>query len=306
MRSPLPQAFLDRLERIFPPNYHMQTLRSFSAPKRVAFRLNPLKAPPAATLDELHALGFAPEPVAEVAGAYTLPPEAKRPLTETEAFRDGRIYIQNPSSMLAPLALDPRPDERILDLAAAPGGKTLMMAAMMDNRGEIAAVEPVKERFFRLRRNLQNGNAAIVTTFRKDGRGVGRACGPRFDRVLLDAPCSSEAKFRADDPHSYAYWSPRKIKESRKLQKRLILSAWESLTPGGRMLYSTCSFAPEENEEVVDFLLGKAPDARILPIETTLPASLEGFTAWEGKTFASDLALTRRIVPDETYDGFYL
>jgi 16S rRNA (cytosine1407-C5)-methyltransferase len=127
-----------------------------------------------------------------------------------------------------------------------------------------------------------------------------------FDRVLLDAPCSSEAKFSILNPRSYAFWSLRKIRESRKLQKRLILSAWESLRPGGRLLYSTCSFAPEENEAVLDFLLKKRRDAEILPLELPVPNVMEGMAEWEKSRFDPSVARARRILPTEEMDGFFL
>jgi 16S rRNA (cytosine1407-C5)-methyltransferase len=127
-----------------------------------------------------------------------------------------------------------------------------------------------------------------------------------FDRVLLDAPCSSEAKFSTLNPKSYAFWSPRKIKESQKLQKRLILSAWESLKPGGRLLYSTCSFAPEENEAVLDSLLKKRSDAEILPLELPVENCMAGLTAWEKKRFDPAVSRARRILPTGEMDGFFL
>ncbi|ADV46711.1 RsmB/NOP family class I SAM-dependent RNA methyltransferase [Nitratifractor salsuginis] len=303
----LPPEFTQRLERLFPPHIYERVLQSFSSPKTTTFRVNPLKTDASSLQKELESLGFEIEAVDWLPGAFRLlDPDQRRALTESGAFYEGRLYIQNLSSMLAPLILAPRPEEQVLDLAAAPGGKTLMMAGMMENRGWISAVEPVKERFHRLKRNIENAGAEIVHTYMKDGRSVGRACPAMFDRVLLDAPCSSEAKFSTLNPKSYAYWSPRKVKESQRLQKRLILSAWQSLRPGGRLLYSTCSFAPEENEAVVDHLLGKAPDAKLLPIELPIDNQMEGLVGWEKKRFAPELERARRVLPTEEMDGFFL
>ena len=303
----LPADFTGRLRRLLPPERCAQVESSFHRPKTTTFRVNPLKTDAETLQRELEAAGFRVEAVEWLPGAFRLSdPAQRRALTESDAFYEGRLYIQNLSSMLAPLLLDPRPGEQVLDLAAAPGGKTLMMAGLMEDRGWLSAVEPVKERFHRLRRNIESAGATIVHTYLKDGRGVGRACPLMFDRVLLDAPCSSEAKFSTLRPESYAYWSPRKIRESQRLQKRLILSAWESLKPGGRLLYSTCSFAPEENEVVIDFLLKKKPEARLLPVEVPVPNRMEGLTAWEKKRFDSTLDRTRRILPDGEMDGFFL
>lgn len=303
----LPADFVERLRRIVPQPAFSPILESFSLPKTTTFRVNPLKSDAQTLQSELLKAGLHPQPVDWLPGAFRLPTEEKRLLTETDAFYEGRLYIQNLSSMLAPLLLAPQPGERILDLAAAPGGKTLMMAGIMEDRGWISAVEPVSDRFHRLRRNLENAGTAIVHTYRKDGRGVGRACPLQFDRVLLDAPCSSEAKFRSAEPRTFAYWSLRKIRESQKLQKRLILSAWQSLKPGGTLLYSTCSFAPEENEAVVDFLLTKASqEAVLLPVDLPISNTMEGLTEWGKRHFSSELRLSRRILPDGEMDGFFL
>jgi len=302
----LPTEFVDRLRRILPAERYAEVLETFGRPKTTTFRLNPLKTDAASLTEELEKQGLHPEAVEWLPGAFRLPDAERRALTESDAFYEGRLYIQNLSSMLAPLILDPRPGEQILDLAAAPGGKTLMMAGMMKDRGRLSAVEPVRERFFRLRANIGRSGATIVHTYMKDGRGIGRACPLMFDRVLLDAPCSSEAKFSLLRPQSYAFWSPRKIKESQKLQRRLILSAWESLKPGGRLLYSTCSFAPEENEAVVDFLLQRESGAAILPVDPPPCSATEGVTGWKKKRFDPSLSRTLRILPTSEMDGFFL
>lgn len=307
VQSTLPPDFVTRLSQIVPAEYLCETLESFERPKRTIFRVNPLKSDPLSLKEELESVGLHPSMFQPLEGVFSIPDGERRRLTETDAFYEGRLYIQNPSSILAPLVLDPHPGESVLDLAAAPGGKTLLLAALMKNRGILSAVEPVKERYHRLRRNLENAGAQMVRTYHKDGRGVGRACPLMFDRVLLDAPCSSEAKFSTLRPQSFAYWSLRKIKESQRLQKRLILSAWESLKPGGTLLYSTCSFAPEENEEVVAHLLKKFPEtARIVPLELPIDRWQEGLSSWGKKSFPSSFSLLRRILPDENFDGFFL
>ncbi len=306
-QSSLPELFVERLKEILPAETLSAVMETFHAPKSTTFRVNPLKSDADSLSRALQEAGMHPEAISEIPGAFRIPAAERRALTESDAFYEGRLYIQNLSSMLAPLALDPRPGERILDLAAAPGGKTLMMAGMMQDQGWISAVEPSKERFHKLRRNIESAGTTIVHTYMKDGRGIGRACPMMFDRVLLDAPCSSEAKFSTLRPQSFSFWSPRKIKESQKLQKRLILSAWESLKPGGTLLYSTCSFAPEENEAVVDFLLGRSPDeVEILPIDLPVQNLMDGLLSWQKKRFHPSVALAKRILPTEEMDGFFL
>jgi 16S rRNA (cytosine1407-C5)-methyltransferase len=225
-------------------------------------------------------------------------------LSETAAAERGAIYQQNPSSYFAASVLAPRPGEEVLDLAAAPGSKTIAMAAMMGNSGRIAAVEPVKARFHRLRANLARCGVTNVQLYQRDGRGVGRAVGERFDRVLLDAPCSSEARMRWHAPATYRHWTTRKVKEAVRKQKSLIRSAYASLKPGGELVYSTCSFAPEENEGVVNHLLERT-DAELLPVERCPPNAVPGVTTWR-KRGRLELARCVRIVPDGVWDGFFI
>jgi tRNA (cytosine49-C5)-methyltransferase len=290
-----PGALRAHLERLLPAG----ALDTFAIDKPIAFWINPLRAPdPEHVRRELASLH--PTRV-EWIDAFTIGPEHRRALTESAAFAEGRIYVQSLASMLAPLALDPQPGEEILDLAAAPGGKTIRIAALMQNRGRIAAVEPIKARFFRMRGNLERCGASIVRTYMSDGRSIGRKTPERFDRVLLDAPCSSEARVDLRDPDTYAHWSPRKLKESSRKQRGLIESAYTCVRPGGVLVYSTCSFAPEENEGVIEHLLSRTDayvEALALPIENVAPGRTEGADP--------SLALSRRIVPTREMDGFYL
>ena len=146
-----------------------------------------------------------------------------------------------------------------------------------------------------------------MQTYLKDGARVWRQCPEQFDRVLLDAPCSSEGKFRADAPKTWAYWSEKKIAEMNRKQRKLLYSAVRCLKPGGVLVYSTCTFAPEENEEVVDRALVQFGDALDvddieLPFDNTVP----GLAQWRGKTFDQRLRRARRIVPQDGMEGFFV
>ena len=302
----LPELFVERLAQVVPDEHFEQVLASFAAEKPTTFRLNPLKGDPAATREELLAEGFTLTAVPWYAQAYAIPPAQRRPLTETAAFYDGRLYIQNLASMLAPLVLAPQPGEEVLDLAAAPGGKTLQLADLMGNEGDLAAVEAVKPRFFKLKANLAQ-HGANAKCYLMDGRAAGRRWPQRFDKVLLDAPCSSEARFRTADPTTWSHWSARKIKETAHKQKKLLEAAFYALRPGGAMLYCTCAFAPEENELVVANLLRKHEgEVRVEPITLPLPNGQEGLTEWGGKTLPPALAGCLRVLPTAEMDGFFL
>ena len=300
----LPQAFVERLRQIVDDADFDTTLASFSRTSQTAFRVNTLKTGVAEALDELDVEA---RPLPWYSEGFVADIRYREALTLSPAFGEGRIYIQNPASMLAPLLLDPQPGEEVLDLAAAPGGKTLMMAAMMQNRGRIAAVEPVKGRFFRLRNNLDTFGASVVDTYLKDGREVGWKVPERFDRVLLDAPCSSESRFDANDPASFSHWNERKVKEVQRKQKKLICSALAALKPGGVLLYSTCSYSPEENELVVQHALKKF-DGRVSiePAAMRLDNFRPGLAQWKGKTLDPRLGECVRVLPDDTMHGFFL
>ena len=206
---------------------------------------------------------------------------------------------------MAVMALDPHPNQRILDLCAAPGSKTSQIAMLMQNKGYLKANEPIRQRLYRLKAVLQltGAQAQISST---DGRRLKEHSG-LYDRILVDAPCSCEGRFIINEPKSFAYWSVRKIKEMSHKQKGLLLNASRLLAPGGILVYATCTLAPEENEEVVDWFLRKS-DARF---ELT-PIHLEGvktypcLTEWQKRTYDSRIKAAARILPDERMEGFFI
>ncbi|MBB5019767.1 16S rRNA (cytosine1407-C5)-methyltransferase [Chitinivorax tropicus] len=307
MNTVLPAIFVERLQRIVPPERLETVLASFSQPAPTVFRVNTLKTTPTQLCETLQAAGLTPAPIDWQPTAYFVPATQRRALTETSAFYDGWIYVQNLASQLAPIILAPSPGETVLDLAAAPGGKTCQLAALMQNQGVLSAVEPVKDRFFRLKANLQQQGVTIARTYMTDGRSVGAKCPEMFDKVLLDAPCSSEARFDALDSDSVAHWSLQKVKEVSHKQKRLLNAAIHSLKPGGTLVYSTCSFSPEENEKIIEAQLKSFGDAiEILPIELPIDNWQAGLPEWEGKAFHPRVTLARRILPNAWMDGFFL
>ena len=217
----------------------------------------------------------------------------------------GLIYIQSLSSMLPPLVLDPRSGERILDLCAAPGSKTSQMAALMHNQGEMVCVENIRKRVYKLRAVLTLlgvTNARLVVT---DGRRFRDA--QFFDRVLVDAPCSSEGRFNPRDPKTLAYWSPRKIKEMARKQKGLLLNGLRLVKKGGVLVYSTCTFAPEENEAVVDWVLRKTAGAvEVLPVAVPNIKTYATLAGWSGRPFDARIRDCARILPTPEMEGFFI
>lgn len=282
----LPAAFVDRLRSELGDAVASRIVASMGAAKQAAYWANPLRT------GELPPFGA---PVDGMAGVFATPAEERESLVRHRAAASGRIYILNPSSVLAVDALDPQPGDAVLDLAAAPGGKTLLVAARIGSTGSMVAVERVKGRFHRLRANLERCGVRNARCRLGDGRRVARSLG-LFDRVLLDAPCASEARFRADDAATMRHWSPRKVREAAHKQRGLIRAAFAALKPGGVLVYCTCSYSRRENEGVVDYLLRSEPGAAPLPqVEPKTADAMPGRVPG-----------TLRILPDALFDGFFL
>ena len=306
----LPDLFLDRLARIVPPGRLDAVRATFDAPLATAFRVCALRAEPAAVLGALAAAGIAADAVGGVPGAYVVGPGQRAALLASEPYTRGDVYVQNVSSQLPPHLLAPEPGERVLDLCAAPGSKTGQLAAQMQNRGEIVAVEKVRGRYARLRQNVLAQGAAIVRPVLGSGAATWHHEPEAFDRVLVDAPCTTEGRFRSDVPETTRYWSRRKIKEMRSTQRSLLFSAIQCLRPGGRLVYSTCTFAPEENEGVVAKALRTFGD-RVEVLDAGLDAALSahvqpGLASWNGRAFPDAVGRTRRVLPDGRFEAFYV
>jgi 16S rRNA (cytosine1407-C5)-methyltransferase len=303
----LPSLFLERLQRIVPPDTYDSCVTSFAIRRPTAFRVNTLKVDRDGIRTELETQGFKLATVDWLPDAFLVEADQRRALTETSAFHEGRIYVQNLSSMVAPMVLNPQPGEQVLDLAAAPGGKCLQMAAMMNDLGRIVAVDAVKKRFFRLRANVGRSGTSIVDTYLMDGRRSGRRWPGTFDAALLDAPCSSEGRFSQLAPRSWQYWSLRKVRESARKQVGLLKAALDSLKPGGSLLYCTCAFSPEENEAVVDTQLARYNyELTIVPVVLPVCNTQVGIARWEDREFHPDLSRCVRILPTGAMEGFFL
>ncbi|MBX6396445.1 MAG: RsmB/NOP family class I SAM-dependent RNA methyltransferase, partial [Alicyclobacillaceae bacterium] len=188
----------------------------------------------------------------------------------------GVYYIQEPSAIAAAVLLDPQPGELVLDLAAAPGGKASHLAARLANRGLLVANEPNPKRCRVLVQNLERLGVANALVTQENPKSLLRWA-HTFDRVLVDAPCTGESMFRKD-PGSVAAWSERRIRRHAELQQQILSVAADLVRPGGRLLYATCTFSPEENEQVIAWFLNHRPDYRLLPAR--LPGAAPGRPEW--------------------------
>ncbi|WP_297436441.1 RsmB/NOP family class I SAM-dependent RNA methyltransferase [Thermococcus sp.] len=181
-------------------------------------------------------------------------------------FNKGFAIAQEEAAAVASLVLDPKPGETVVDLAAAPGGKTAHMAELMKNEGKIYAFDVDKARIKRMNEVLRRTGVEIAEIVRADGRKAPDILGEGIaDGVMLDAPCTSDGTI-AKNPELRWRLREKNIPKVVSLQKELLESAWKLLRPEGRLLYSTCSMFHEENEGVVEWFLGRHPDAGLVPL----------------------------------------
>lgn len=219
----------------------------------------------------------------------------------------GYYYVQEVSSMLPILALKPDETDSFVDLCASPGSKTTQAAAMMNNKGNILANEPNIGRMIILAANLEKIGVSNTIVTKKDGvRLCQKLQGLNFnvDKILVDAPCSGEGTLRSS-PKTFIIWNEKMIRVFANQQKVLVSAALELLKEDGEMIYSTCTHEPEENEEIVNYLLERY-DIEIMPISLPLKTR-PGITEWNGKKYSSEIKKAVRLYPqDNNTEGFFL
>lgn len=302
--SRLSAPFFERLQALSGEAFS-QRVSDLKAPRQLALRLNPLKENRVALMHLLESLPNRPL-AGPWEGTWLVTPEARSTLTRSELFTKGYFDLQDMASQAAIWILDPKPGEKILDLCAAPGGKTAALAARMENTGHIAAVEPAKSRFFRLKANLERLGVTNAKLYRHDGRKVGVKVPERFDRVLVDAPCSAEGRIRFDVAHSHPAGGARRRLALVARQRQLLRSAVRATRSGGVILYCTCTLAPEENEGVVARVLRECSESlKVLPIQIPLTAQTEGLHRWKKALYPDALHSSVRLWPNAQHIGFY-
>src|SRR5689334_18798112 len=254
---PIPPLFLERMRKLLGDDYPAFAGSLEAAPKS-GLRVNTLKLTPERfRVLSPFALG---EQVPWCPSAFTLTPDTFPLEGRGESpgqhpyHRAGLYYMQDPSAMSPAELLAPQPGERVLDLAAAPGGKTTHLAALMQGEGLLVANEIKDKRVGHLAQNVERWGAGNVVVTNESPERLADHFGATFDRVLVDAPCSGEGMFRKD-MGARADWSPEMVAGCAVRQRNILNVAAKLVRPGGYLLYSTCTFAPEEDESVVNGLL---------------------------------------------------
>ncbi|HOV82444.1 MAG TPA: RsmB/NOP family class I SAM-dependent RNA methyltransferase [Methanothrix sp.] len=294
---------LDRYREIIPD---FEAFRAFqSLPLYSSARINTLKTGKKALLERLEEAGVPYQSFSWYPLGLKLDAESPGKLLESQL---GYIHIQEELSMAPPLVLDPGPGEMVLDLCASPGSKTTQISQMMQNRGLVVANEPSLARLAALRSNCERLGVLNAAITRYDGRSFPRG---GFDRVLVDAPCSSEGRERRG-PGTLMRCSATRSRGLHVLQAGLLKSALRLVRPGGVVVYSTCTYAPEENELVVQAALEQSeasggPGLRLERISLPGLRECPGITEWEGRSLSSEMARTARYYPHiNDTGGFYI
>ena len=247
----IPQLFLERMQRLLGSEYPAFA-EALNATPKSGLRVNTLKLPPEQFAE------MAPFPLGEQVpwcdAAFNMPERGAVSPGLHPYHTAGLYYMQDPSAMSPAVLLAPQPGERVLDLAAAPGGKTTQLAALMQGEGLLVANEIKDKRVGHLAQNMERWGAGNVVITNESPERLADHFGSYFDRVLVDAPCSGEGMFRKD-MGARVDWSLEMVEGCAVRQRNILRVAAHLVRPGGFLLYSTCTFAPEEDEGVINGLL---------------------------------------------------
>lgn len=271
-------------------------VETMASPLPVTARINTLKTDRDHLLSRLEEAKVSFRPISWYSLGLKLNVEKPGNLVENLM---GHIHVQEEISMASPVVLDPRPGEEVLDLCAAPGSKTTQIASMMENRGLLVANDPANSRVASLRSNCERAGAINVMVTRYDGRRFPSA---KFDRVLVDAPCTGQGMARKDLT-VLDRWSLKRSLGLQRLQRGLLKRATDLVKSGGTIVYSTCTFAPEENEAVVSWVAERVPQVSLEEVSIPGLESSRGLAEWDGSLFGDGMETCARYYPHQNDTG---
>ena len=291
----LPEFLIDKLKLQYGQELTEEIINGYSKKRVTTFRVNTLNSNSEEIENVLKELNIEYENVKWSKDAFVLKNANESDIEKLDIYKEGKVYLQSLSSMIPPIVLMPKEGKDILDMAAAPGGKTTQMAALSNNKAHITACEMNNIRIEKLKYNLEKQGASCVYVMQKDSRQIDDFFS--FDQILLDSPCSGSGTLYLEDPNLNKYFTKVLVDKSTKAQLALLKKALRILKPGEEMVYSTCSILQEENEEIVRKAMATAK-CEIVKIEfegmdklPLLPSKIDG---------------TLCIKPTELYEGFYV
>ena len=291
----VPEFLIEMLNKQYGEGITSKILEGYSQKRMVTFRVNTLKTSIEKVEEVLKNNNIEFKKVSWSDVAYIVKNVREDTLKELEVYKKGEIYLQSLSSMLPPIVLEPKENTDILDMCAAPGGKTTELASLTNNNANITACELNKIRIEKLKYNIEKQGATSVYIMQEDSRRINDFFS--FDNILLDAPCSGSGTLNVEDVNLEKTFTEKLIEKSQKAQLELLNKAVKILKQGQEMVYSTCSILNVENEEIVSKIL-KNNKVEIVPIEfkgkeelPLLPTKIDG---------------TLCVMPTELYEGFFI
>lgn len=295
MQENLPIFLIDMLRKQYAEETVNNIIDGYSKKRKTTFRVNTLKTNTENVIKILEQKNISYEKVLWSKEAFIIENANEKDIEQLEIYKNGEIYMQSLSSMLPPIVLEPKQNADILDMAAAPGGKTTQIAALTENKANITACEMNQIRLERLKYNVEKQGATSVYVMQMDSRKIDDFFS--FNQILLDAPCSGSGTLNINDSNMSKYFTQKLVDKSKSAQIQMLKKALKILKAGGQMVYSTCSILSCENEEIVKEAL-KGVNAEIVPINfegieqlPVLPSRLQG---------------TICVAPNELYEGFYI
>lgn len=295
MEKHVPEFLIEMLNQQYGEEITNKILEGYLQKRMVTFRVNTLKTSVEKVEEVLKNSHIEFEKVSWSDVAYIVKNVREDNLKELEIYKNGEIYLQSLSSMLPPIVLEPKENTDILDMCAAPGGKTTQLASLTNNNANITACELNKIRIEKLKYNIEKQGATSVYIMQEDSRRINDFFS--FDNILLDAPCSGSGTLNVEDVNLEKTFTEKLIEKSQKSQLELLNKAVKILKQGQEMVYSTCSILNVENEEIVSKIL-KNNEVEIVPIEfkgkeelPLLPTKIDG---------------TLCVMPTELYEGFFI
>ena len=289
----IPEFLIQKLQNQYGEELTKKIIEGYNKKRKVTLRVNTLKSNIKEIEDVLQKNNIKYKTAGWSKEALIIENVREAEIIKLKIYEEGKIYLQSLSSMLPPIILKPEENEDIFDMAAAPGGKTTQMAALINNKARITACEMNAIRAERLKYNIEKQGASSVYVMITDSRKIDDFFS--FDRILLDAPCSGSGTLYSEDEKIEKTFTPKLIQKSIKAQTQLLKKAINILKPGKEMTYSTCSILQEENEDIVNNIL-KNKKVEIVPIEIdknipVLPTKIKG---------------TLCVCPNEEYEGFFI
>lgn len=285
----------EMLEKQYGAEKTKEIINGYQTKRKTTLRVNTIKGNIEVIKNKLEKSKIEYEEVPWSKEALIIKNADEKSIQEMEIYQDGKIYMQSLSSMLPSIILEPKEGIDILDMAAAPGGKTTQIAALTNNKAHITACEKNKIRVERLKYNVDKQGATCVFIMTKDSRFIDDFFS--FDQILLDAPCSGSGTLDFNNANVEKYFTKQLIERSTTTQKTLLKKAINLLKPGHEMVYSTCSILSCENEDVIESIL-KDEKIEIVPI------SFEGIESLP--VLPTKISGTLCVCPTELYEGFFV